>query len=116
MEPTEVLRALTAATSVASELGLSVEDAIVLQHANRLAVRLVPCDVLARVAATVRRNQEAATFELEMARRFEEADSPVAVVEPRVEPLVYVRDGFAITYWKCYEPLPPSEIAPTEYA
>lgn len=116
MEPTEVLRALTATTSVASELGLSVEDAIVLQHANRLAVRLVPCGVLARVAATVRRNQEVAAFELGLARRFEEADSPVAVVEPRVEPLVYVRNGFAITYWKYYEPLPADNITPAEYA
>lgn len=116
MEPTEVSRALTATTSVASELGLSVEDAIVLQHANRLAVRLVPCDVLARVAATVRRNQEAAAFELELVQRFDEADSPVAVIEPRVEPLVYVRDGFAITYWKYYEPLPASDITPAEYA
>ena len=116
MESTEVSRALTATTSVASELGLSVEDAIVIQRANRLTVRLVPCDVLARVAATIRRNQEIAAFELEMARRFEEADSPVAVLEPRVEPLVYVRDGFAITYWKYYEPLAAGDITPVEYA
>jgi len=116
MESTEVSRALTATTSVASELGLRVEDAIVIQNANRLAVRLVPCDVLARVAATVGRNQEVAAFELEVARRFEEADSPVAVLEPRVEPLVYVRDGFAITYWKYYGPLPGGDITPAEYA
>ena len=62
-----------------SGLGLSVEDAIVIQNSNRLAVRLVPCDVPARVAAPVRRNHEVAAFELEMARRFKEADSPVAV-------------------------------------
>ncbi len=116
MEPTKVSRALKATTSVASELGLSVEDAIVIQNANRLAVRLVPCDVLARVAAKVRPNQQGAAFELEMARQFEEADSPVAVLEPRVEPLVYVRDGFAITYWKYYEPLPAGDITPAEYA
>jgi hypothetical protein len=116
MESTEVSRALTATTSVASELGLSVEDAIVIQNANRLAVRLVPCDVLARVAATVQRNQEVAAFELEMARRFEETGSPVGVLEPRVAPLVYVRDGFAITYWKYYEPLPAGDITPAEYA
>jgi hypothetical protein len=116
MESTEVSRALTATTSVASELGLNVEDAIVIQNANRLAVRLVPCDVLARVAATVQRNQEVAAFELEMARGFEETDSPVAVSEPRVEPRVYVRDGFAITYWRYYDPLPAGAITPAEYA
>ena len=77
MEPTEVSRALAATTSDAAELGLSVEDASVIQNANRLAVRLVPCDVLARVAAPVRRNHEVAAFEVEMARRLEEADCPV---------------------------------------
>lgn len=116
MEPTDVPRALAATMSVASELGLGVEDAIVLQLANRITVRLMPCDVLARVAATVRSNQEIAAFELGMAQRFEEAGSPFAVLEPRVEALVYVRDGFAITYWKYYEPLPASSITPAEYA
>lgn len=113
---TEASRALRASTSLASELGLSVDDAIVIQHANRITVRLMPCGVLARVAATARRNQEVAAFELEMAQRFEETGSPIAVLEPRVEPLVYVRDGFAITYWKYYEPLPSGDITPAEYA
>ena len=31
---------------------------------------------------------------------FEEADCPIAVLEPRVEPLVHLSDGFAITYRK----------------
>lgn len=104
---------MTATTSVASELGLNVDDAIVLQNANRLAVRLVPCDVLARIATTVRRNQEAAAFELEMARRLAETNSPVEVPEPRVQPLVYVRDGFAVTYWTYYEPHNPAIIHET---
>src|ERR1700674_708376 len=82
VETSEGSRALTATTSVASEVGLSGGDAIVIQNSNRLAVRLVPCDVLARVAATVGRNQEGAVFELEMARRLEETESPIAVLEP----------------------------------
>jgi hypothetical protein len=36
--------------SIASSLGLTVDDAIVLQDSNKLALRLLPCDVLARVA------------------------------------------------------------------
>jgi len=115
MEPTEVSRALRATMFVASPLGLSVQDAIVIQNANRLAVRLVPCDVLARVAAPIRRNQEVAAFELEVARGFAAADSPVAALEPGVEPLVYVRDGFAITFWQYYEPLPAAATS-VEYA
>lgn len=116
MESTEVSRALAATRSDAAERGLSVKDTIVIQNANRLAVRLVPSDVLARVAAPVRRNHEVAAFEVEMARRLEEADCPVAVLDPRVEPVVHLRDGFAITYWKYYEPLPAADTTVGGYA
>ncbi len=116
MAPSEVSRALAAATEVASELGLQVEDTTVLQHANRLTVRLTPYDVLARVAAPVRRNEEVAAFELEIAQHLEAADAPIAVLDPRAEPLVYKRNGFVITYWTYYEPLTEDETTPTEYA
>jgi hypothetical protein len=116
MEPGAVSRALAATMSVASETGLTVDDAIVIQNSNRLTVRLVPCDVLARVAAAVRRNHEGAAFELEMAQRLESADSLVGVLEPRVEPIVHVRDGFLVTYWKYYEPLPVGDPTADEYA
>ncbi len=102
--------------SSASALDLRVDDAVVLHDSNRLAVRLLPCDVLARVAPSVRRNHEGAAFEVEMARQLEEADCPIAVLEPRVEPRVHVRDGFAITYWTYYEPLPAAETTSAEYA
>jgi uncharacterized protein (DUF2384 family) len=36
--------------SIAASLGLAADDAIVLQDSNKLALRLLPCDVLARVA------------------------------------------------------------------
>ena len=87
-----------------------------IQDSNRLAVRLLPCGVLARVAAPVRRDHEGAAFEVEMARQLEEADCPIAVLEPRVEPRVHVRDGFAITYWTYYEPLPAADTRSAEYA
>lgn len=116
MESPQVDQAVAATMSVALEHGLSVDGATVIQNSNRLAVRLVPCDVLARVAAPARRNHEVAAFELEMARRFEQTDSPVGVLEPRVEPRVYLRDGFAITYWTYYEPVPAGDITSAEYA
>ena len=50
MQPSEIQRALAAAMSIASALGLTVDDAIVLHDSNKLAVRLLPCDVVARVA------------------------------------------------------------------
>ena len=50
MQASEVARAVAAAISTASALDLTVDDAIVLHNSNKLAVRLLPCDVLARVA------------------------------------------------------------------
>jgi hypothetical protein len=116
MHGSRIQPAVDAAVSTASALDLRVDDAVVLHDSNRLALRLRPCDVLARVAAPVRRNHEAAAFEVEMARRFEEADCPIAVLEPRVEPRVHVRDGFAITYWTYYEPLPAADTTMAGYA
>ena len=114
MEPTEVQRAIEAGRSAASTLGLRVEAAVVVHNSNRIAVRLTPCDVLARVAPLS--DQTGAEFEIEVARRLAETDGPVAPLEPRVEPRVYVRDGFVVTLWTYYEPVSPQDVAPAEYA
>ena len=114
MRAADVPRAVAAARSSASALGLSVDDAVVLQDSNRLAVRLWPCDVLARVAYVA--HQAGAAFEVKVAQRLAGTDSPVAALEPRVEPHVYVRDGFVITLWTYYEPVSPHDVAPSEYA
>jgi hypothetical protein len=102
-----------AAISNASALGLRVEDAIVVHTSNKLAVRLLPCNILARVADVA---HSVAEFEVQLAQRLAETESPVAALDPRVEPRVYLRDGFAITLWTYYEPVPPREVAPAEYA
>ena len=114
MKTSEVSRAVAAGMSIASALSLRVDDAVVVHDSNRIAVRLLPCDVLARVAYVV--HQAGAKFEVEVARRLAQTDSPVAEPEPRVEPRVYVHDGFALTLWKYYEPVPTRSIAPSEYA
>ena len=46
MEPSQVRRAVEAARSTACELGLQVNDAVVIHNSDRIAVRLIPCDVL----------------------------------------------------------------------
>ena len=115
MEPSEVQRAIEAGRSAASTLGLRVEDAVVVNNSNRIAVRLTPCDVLARVAPLELLHPDA-EFEVEVARRLAETDGPVAALEPRVEPRVYVRDGFVVTLWTYYEPVSPQDVAPAEYA
>ena len=97
MQASEVARAVAAAIASASALNLMVDDAIVLQNSNRLVLRLRPCDVVARVANV--RQQSGATFEVELAQRLAKTASPIAALEPRVAPRVYVRDGFGVTLW-----------------
>jgi hypothetical protein len=105
---------MVAAMSAASSLGLTVGDAIVLQNSNKLTLRLLPCDVLARVAPVA---DQVAQFEIELAQRLAESGSPVAALEPRVDPRVYERDGFAVTLWTYYVPAaPPREVPPADYA
>ena len=113
MQPSEVPRAVVAAMSTASALDLAIDDAIVLHDSNRLALRLLPCDVLARVAPLA---HQAAQFEVDLAQQLAEAESPVAVLEPRVEPRVYERDGFMVTLWTYYESVTPGEVSPDDYA
>ncbi len=113
MQASEVPRAIAAALSTASTLGLAAGDAIILQDSNRLTVRLLPCDVLARVAPVA---HQAARLEIELARRLAASGSPVAALEPRVEPRVHERDGFVITLWTYYEPATPPDVAPADYA
>ncbi|WP_188193769.1 phosphotransferase enzyme family protein [Nonomuraea sp. SYSU D8015] len=113
MQASEIPRAVAAAMSTASSLGLTADDAIVLHDSNKLTLRLLPCDVLARVAPVA---HQVAELEIELARRLAESGSPVAVLEPRVEPRVHERDGFVVTLWNYYEPATPREVSPADYA
>lgn len=113
MQASEVPRAVAAAESTASSLGLRVDDAIVLRDSNKLTLRLLPCDVLARVAPVA---EQVAQFEVELAQRLAESGCPVAALEPRVEPRVHERDGFVVTLWTYYEPATPREVPPADYA
>ncbi|MGW1169399.1 phosphotransferase family protein [Streptomyces sp. NPDC001153] len=113
MEPLELRRAVEAGWATASELGLQVEDVVVINNSDRVVLHLVPCDVLARVAPSG--HLAGSEFEVEVARRLADVDAPVAELEPRVDPRVNVRDTFAISLWTYYEPV-GSEIAPADYA
>jgi Ser/Thr protein kinase RdoA (MazF antagonist) len=113
MQASEVSRAVAAALAVASSLDLPADDAIVLQNSNRLTLRLLPCDVLVRVAPA---DRQVAQFELELAQRLAETGCPVAVPEPRVEPLVHHHSGFVVTLWTYYESDPVHGASPADYA
>ncbi|MFD9093217.1 phosphotransferase [Streptomyces collinus] len=113
MEPAELRRAVEAGRETASELGLEVDDVVVIHNSDRVALRLVPCDVLARVAPLGQLTDS--EFEVEVARRLVGVGAPVAEPEPRVAPRVLVRDAFATSLWTYYEPAGPA-IAPADYA
>ena len=113
MQTSERPRATAAAVSVAAGLGLAVDDTIVLHDSNKLTLRLLPCDVLARVAPV---EDQVAQFEIELARLLAESGCPVAALEARVEPRVYERDRFTVTLWTYYEPAGPPEPSPADYA
>jgi aminoglycoside phosphotransferase (APT) family kinase protein len=113
MQASEAARAVAAAISIASSLDLTVDDAVVIHDSNKLTLRLLPCDVLARVAPAA---QQVAQFEIEVAQRLAESGRLVAALDPRVEPRAYERDGFVATLWTYYEPAPPQEVSPADYA
>ena len=114
MEPSEARRAVAAALSTASELGLHVEDTDIVHNSDRIAVRLLPGDILARVGPLA--YQEGFELEIEAARRLAETGSPVGELVPRIAPRVYVRDDFAISLWTYYESAVPEAIVPADYA
>jgi hypothetical protein len=113
VEPEVVSRAKAAATSLGVGLGLSVADASVVHNSNKLSLRLLPCDVFARVAPV---GQEVAAFEVELAQDLSALGSPVAALEPSVEACVYECDGFAVTFWSYYQSPTVGEVSPADYA
>ncbi|MCB0037386.1 MAG: phosphotransferase, partial [Anaerolineales bacterium] len=112
MESSEVQRAIRVVQSAAFHLGLHTTAAAVLHNSDRIAVRLLPGDVLVRIAP---HTWEADfQFEVEVACALAETDCPIGELEPRVEPRAYVRDAFAFTFWKYYEHT--GDVMPTAYA
>src|SRR5688500_1954591 len=114
MESAEAGRAVTAAMSVASGRGIRADRAVVLNDSNRLVVRLLPGDVVARIASM--RHPFSAEHEVEMVHRLGSTDAPVVGLADGVGPRVYVEDGFRITFWTHARPrTPPRVLPPDEY-
>jgi hypothetical protein len=109
----EVPRAVAAVMAIAASLDLTADKAIVLQNSNKLALRLLPCDVLARVAPVA---DQIAQFEVDLAQQLAGSGAPVAALDPRVEPRVYERDGFVVTLWTYYESIASRAVSSADYA
>lgn len=110
-------RAVAAAAGSAASLGLAVDDVVVLHDSNKLTLRLLPGDVVARVAPASDRAAAlaVAAFEVDTAQRLAARGAPVARPDPRVAPRVHERDGFALTWWTFHEPV-REEVPPAESA
>lgn len=114
MEAAELSPALVACREVAIARGLRVDDVVVLNNSNRLAVLLRPCDLLARVAPLSRLS--GAQFEVDIACRLAGTGAPLGLLDSRVEQRVFEHGNFAVTLWTYYEPVPPDAVEPDEYA
>ncbi len=112
MHASEGVRAVAVARSVAASLGLPADEAAVLHDSNKLTLRLLPADTLARVAPA---DDQVAEFEVGLARQLTEAGCPVGALDPRVEPRGYERDGFVVTLWRYYAPA-AGEVTPAAFA
>lgn len=112
MEQSQVQRAVEVARSTACDIGLQVNDAVIIHNSDRIAVRLIPSDVLVRIGPQAW--EEAFQYEADVARRLAETNCPVGELEPRAEPRVYVRDTFVLTIWIYYEQV--GDISPAAYA
>ncbi|MGH9112504.1 MAG: phosphotransferase enzyme family protein [Acidimicrobiales bacterium] len=113
MEATLAERGVAAAMSVVREAGLSAEQAVIVQNSNKLAVRILPCDLLARVAVA---GQHVGHLEIAVVEGLAARGAPVAALDARVEQRVHERDGFAVTFWTYYEDLAPPGPSPAAYA
>lgn len=112
VKPTDVARAIEAALSIAVTLGLPADEAIVVHDSNKLSLRLLPCNVFARVSPC---GHEHARFEVDLAERLAEARSPVAALDLRIEPRGHQHDGFEVSFWTYYEPMTLA-LSPLAYA
>lgn len=113
MNSHDVERSIAAATLVATALGLVVEDAVIIQNSNKLALRLLPCDIFARIAPA---GDHVLAMEIELCQKLVAVGAPVAALDPRAECRVYQHDGFAITLWTYYQPCPSTDPSPVDYA
>jgi GNAT superfamily N-acetyltransferase len=113
VESDVVESAIAAVESVAVDLGLLVDNVSIVHNSNKLALRLLPCDVFARVAHS---GSEVAALEIDIAQQLSTVEAPVAALERRVTPQVYERDGFAVTWWTFYEATSTGRLPSDTYA
>ncbi len=108
-------RAIAAATDLAREHGLRVDDPVLLHDLFSVRVHLRPAPVVARVPTWVARlggDTAGLAYELDVADYLVRDGAPVVPPSPELPPGPHHRDGFAISYWT-WCPAEPNRPAPT---
>ena len=108
-------RAMAAATDLAREHGLRVDDPVLLHDLFSVRVHLRPAPVVARVPTWVARlggDTAGLAYELDVADYLVRDGAPVVPPSPELPPGPHHRDGFAISYWT-WCPADPNRPAPT---
>jgi hypothetical protein len=103
--------AIRAACEVATELGLTFERAIVLQHRSNAIIRLFPTNIVARVATipkTVRQGSDWFVREMAIARYLATTEAPIIPPSPDIDPGLHQHLGLVLGFWKFVEILEQS--------
>src|SRR5690606_17437346 len=87
---------VTTALALLTDLGLPADEAAVLHASNTLTLRVLPADVVARIAPRDRAGDLA--VELERAEALQAVGAPVGPPDPRLAPTVHVCDVPARAY------------------
>ena len=114
MDNGRVERAIAAVESAAVALDLPTHNVNIIHNSTKLALRLLPCDVFARVAPIGQAAQLA--LEIELAQQLAATGAPAVALDPRVEPQVHQLDGFAVTWWTYYDTKSQGRLPPAGYA
>lgn len=102
------------ALALLTALDLPADEATVLHASNTLTLRVLPCDVVARIAPHDRAEELA--IELERAEALQAVGAPVGPPDPRLAPSVHMRGEHAITLWEHLPVRDRTELPPTELA
>lgn len=114
MDERIVQRAVAAVELAAARMDLVSHHVSVIQNSTKVSLRLLPCDVFARVAPIAQAGQLA--LEIELAQQFAAAGAPAVALDPRIEPQVYELDGFAVTWWTYHDTTLRGSLPPSQYA
>jgi len=98
--------AIRAACEVATELGLTFERAIVLQHRSNAIIRLFPTNIVARVATipeTVRQGHGWFIREMAVARYLAATDAPIIPPSLDIDPGLHQHLGLVLGFWRFVE-------------